>query len=1164
MQEGNARKRVWAFSAGIFVFFAVFAAWAFGQATELPKPTYANSLIISIEHNPTDGAEVDSIKSSFHFGLYAWPSLSVTHVAPELDWSSDWSQADAGLGAFKSTVNAYIAAAKAKKFKFHLVVCAGLARSVGVYAAAKTEDVRNAQWYNDNNIGTAEQVASSEAMTKYVFGTFSRYARKLRANLEAKSRAAFAILKKRMDDNPETFIAVSGWGETEMNFRRLDYSTGPQSWFCDYSPFAVLEFRDWITHQGMYDDAAGAYAGEGWSGGGAKYQGASGLAQFNADFGTSFSSWQLKYFDWALTDDWTADLKSIPLSAYLQGGMMPASGTSYIAGGFDPPRTMTPGNAFYDLWNLFRMTMINHLAIDTARWATDEGIASDRWYSHQIPADYLFGTKPSDAVLNSRYYSSASALWTADTAPIASAGATIYDIKFPPDANNPSGWFARTTQNIFPAISSMSSNWGMLEYDPETYPVGLGVAQSSASYILNQYLRAYSYSPHLINFWRWMDSTGEHRIKGMNKETALHDFINQVRDKARSTNLSVVYTPPKVIGLSGSYGLDGARLEVSGKIWAGESWTWADWGNFNRFEVFRGTTAGFTADTAHSIGTTTSLVYVDATADYGGTFYYKWRAVNSSGSKGPASDAVMVTALLSTAPVLSLSRNSLTFGLSQGGTPTSAQSVLVTNVGAAGTTINWTAVSDKAWLQVQPASGTGNGLIQVGILGTGLTPGTYTGHVTVDDPLAADSPQTITVQLAVYASGADANPFGAFDLPADNATVASSIPVSGWALDDIGVGSVTIKRYPVASDPAGSVEADGLISVGQATFVRGARPDVEGSYPTYPLADRAGWGYMLLTNFLPNQGNGVFTLVAVAADTTGHSVRLGEKTINVDNQNATLPFGAIDTPTQGGTASGSVYYNFGWALTPPPASIPTDGSTIWVWVDGAPLGHPSYNNYRADIATLFPGYANSLGAVGVYNLNTTLYTDAVHTIVWSVTDSAGRADGIGSRYFTIQNVSGGSSPASSTSAEDAAATAVDRIGGWAEDRRTPVYIRRGIDFDSAAETLLPDGEGAFRLSVPAVTRIAVYPAAAVSSEREETMTGRGARILNKNAPSAGRYEAYELAMGRLQRLPVGASFDPVDGVLYWQPGPGFLGEYTFVVVDNETKTKKTVKVVITS
>jgi hypothetical protein len=95
--------------------------------------------------------------------------------------------------------------------------------------------------------------------------------------------------------------------------------------------------------------------------------------------------------------------------------------------------------------------------------------------------------------------------------------------------------------------------------------------------------------------------------------------------------------------------------------------------------------------------------------------------------------------------------------------------------------------------------------------------------------------------------------------------------------------------------------------------------------------------------------------------------------------------------------------NFGWALTPPPAAIPTDGSTIWVYVDGVPLGHPVYNNYRSDIATLFPGYTNSAGAIGYYQLDTTALANGMHEIAWSVTDNLGRVNGIGSRYFWVLN-----------------------------------------------------------------------------------------------------------------------------------------------------------------
>ena len=39
----------------------------------------------------------------------------------------------------------------------------------------------------------------------------------------------------------------------------------------------------------------------------------------------------------------------------------------------------------------------------------------------------------------------------------------------------------------------------------------------------------------------------------------------------------------------------------------------------------------------------------------------------------------------------------------------------------------------------------------------------------------------------------------------------------------------------------------------------------------------AGWGYLLLTNMLPNQGNGTFMLHAYATDAEGNTVLLGSQ-----------------------------------------------------------------------------------------------------------------------------------------------------------------------------------------------------------------------------------------------------------------------------------------------
>jgi hypothetical protein len=238
---------------------------------------------------------------------------------------------------------------------------------------------------------------------------------------------------------------------------------------------------------------------------------------------------------------------------------------------------------------------------------------------------------------------------------------------------------------------------------------------------------------------------------------------------------------------------------------------------------------------------------------------------------------------------------------------------------------------------------------------------------------------------------ASSNPFGDFSTPIDGSTVMSSIAVTGWALDDSGIEHVKVYCG----------EVDNLVYVGDAVLVEGARPDVAAAYPDYPDNTKAGWGYMLLTNFLPNGGNGTFKLWAIATAKDGEETTLGSKTIYADNANAVKPFGAIDTPTQGGIASGKNFINWGWVLTPQPNQIPTNGSTINVYVNGVKIGNPTYNIYREDIATLLPGYTNSNGAVGYFYLDTTKYADGVHTIQWTATDNAGNTDGIGSRYFSI-------------------------------------------------------------------------------------------------------------------------------------------------------------------
>src|SRR4029077_20357545 len=268
-------------------------------------------------------------------------------------------------------------------------------------------------------------------------------------------------------------------------------------------------------------------------------------------------------------------------------------------------------------------------------------------------------------------------------------------------------------------------------------------------------------------------------------------------------------------------------------------------------------------------------------------------------------------------------------------------------------------------------------------------------------------------------------------------------------------------REPVGPEPPG------LVYVGDAVFVQGTRPDVARGYPGYPTAGRAGWGYMLLTNFLPNNGtpkgmgNGMYMLHALAHNQVGLTVDLGTRAITVNNSNATLPFGTIDTPGQGATIYGTSYVNFGWALTPMPGVIPADGLTMTVNVDGVTLGHPTYGQFRGDIATLFPGYANSNGAIGFLIIDTTKLTNGLHTISWGLWDNKIRGNGIGSRFFTVLNAGAGLASTSpetsqSTSSEPAISQSPDPSQTVIPERATPDE-ERSMNVEERARIELPLG-----------------------------------------------------------------------------------------------------------
>ena len=413
--------------------------------------------------------------------------------------------------------------------------------------------------------------------------------------------------------------------------------------------------------------------------------------------------------------------------------------------------------------------------------------------------------------------------------------------------------------------------------------------------------------------------------------------------------------------------------------------------------------------------------------------------------------------------------------------------------------LEWSVFTSAGWLTTDITSGSGDGRILASVDSSMLPPGTYAEHILVSTMYGGS--RQIDVHVNILDPTAPATPpFGSFDTPLNGSTVSSSIPVTGWALDDVGVDNVKIYRG----------QGTDLTYIGDAVFVEGARPDVENAYPGTPNNYRAGWGYMLLTNFLPNGGNGTYQISAIAEDMEGNTTTLGVRTIHCDNSNAVKPFGAIDTPSQGGTASGSEFINWGWALTPQPNHIPQDGSTINVFVDGVNVGHPTYNQYRSDIATLFPGYPNSDGAAGYFYLDTTAYQNGVHTIQWTAQDSAGNTDGIGSRYFTIQNNS--------------------------NDRPLPIP---GNPVQQSSDAIIP---------MPSAAVIVANGDEVSVDFNSETMVsidlGSYLDPPDPQPPGPDNFTGFSVVDGQYRPLPVGSHLDMDTGVFSWLPGPNFHGSHT--------------------
>ena len=484
-------------------------------------------------------------------------------------------------------------------------------------------------------------------------------------------------------------------------------------------------------------------------------------------------------------------------------------------------------------------------------------------------------------------------------------------------------------------------------------------------------------------------------------------------------------------------------------------------------------------------------------------------------------------------PTMTLDRTSLRFGATSNGatlvTNGSPQVVRMTQSGAG--TVTWTATSNQPWLQVTPASGTGSANFSIAVVPVGGLPatGNVAGAITLAFTGAGSGAGPIAVNLAIMFQGTSAAPFGFVDTPSDLRTgVTGAVPFTGWALDDVGVAQVSVCRAAFGTEVAPlDPNCGGLaqIFVGFAVLIDGARPDVAAVFPTYPANTKAGWGFMVLTNVLPNQGTGTYVFQMWAKDREGTSIVLGTRTMTCTNNVSTLPFGAIDTPAQGGVASGAAYPVFGWVLSRTARADPPGGGSVTVQVDGVSVGSPSGWTERSDLTAFFPTFPGIGTALGVFTLDTTAYTNGLHTIHWVVTDNLGRSEGIGSRFFTVSN-----GVSLTTAAEG-----VTHAGGALRAALAPAIDSAPLDGQDIV------GRRGWDLSAPYLT-FGAGDAGRVVIRSEEVSR------VEMWLGSAGRLTGHLRVADGLAPLPTGSHLDATTGVFTWAPGAGFVGAYDLVFV----------------
>ena len=213
--------------------------------------------------------------------------------------------------------------------------------------------------------------------------TLSRYATPVQDYFRRNNRMVARHHKWYREQHPDIIVFASMSSEYQQN-------NHPNYEYCDYCDSTKLEFRDWLSGNGLYV-GKGQYAS---------------LADFNSDFGFSYTSWSV----------------------------------------INPPVAVnwTEGS-YWKKWDEFRVAQVRNIEQEQVNWTIDGGLTPDQVYGHQTPFN------PETASDSERKHAG---YWTTTFVEEGGNGVTTY---------TESSW----DTNLFSALRANDKNWGIFEYNPK-------------------------------------------------------------------------------------------------------------------------------------------------------------------------------------------------------------------------------------------------------------------------------------------------------------------------------------------------------------------------------------------------------------------------------------------------------------------------------------------------------------------------------------------------------------------------------------------------------------------------------------------------------------------------------------------------------------------------